>query len=338
MKAWQIKENGINLEQMDALELSDNCVKVKISYASITLTDRLQAQGKLRCEYPLIPGRTAVGMVVETGAEVKNCVRGDMVTIKPLSVCNECAKCLDNKSSECENPFVFGLTEVGFLSDFSVVSSSDVVKLPERLSPQDAVFIDCCDIAIEAINKMGLEKGEYLVICGADALGIIMAQAAMYYQIVPVLIDIDPSFLQIAEDLGVYYTINSGEVDTKKQVFALTGGKMAHAVAYISESNFPFAVCLDYARAGASVAICGVKGTVKELNVPLGQIHNKALSLFGISESNKHILSAINMLASKTIVTEALVAREIGFDDVDKELGKEIHQGSTYLKTLVKFD
>jgi len=337
MKAWRIKENGISLDQMDTQEVFDNCVKIKISYASITLTDRLLSQDKLKCEYPLILGRAAVGMVVETGAEVKNCTRGDMVTMRPLSACNDCPKCLDAKSNECEKSFTFGLTESGFLSDFTVVSSNDIVKLPERITPQDAIFIDCIDISISAISKMGLEKGEYLAICGADALGIIMAQSAMYYQIVPILIDIDPSFLQIAEDLGVYYTINSGETDTKKQVFSLTGGKMAHAVAYISESNFPFSACLDYVKNEGSVAICGLRGTLKEHSILTGQVHNRTLSLFGITESNKHILSAINMLASKTIITKPLIAEEIAFEDVDKTLRKEIFQGSTYLKTLVKF-
>ncbi|MCL2556490.1 MAG: alcohol dehydrogenase catalytic domain-containing protein [Firmicutes bacterium] len=336
MKAWRIKENGISLDKMDTQEVLDSCVKIKIAYASVTLTDRLIAQGKLKCEYPLIPGRNAVGMVVETGINVKNCTRGDMVALKPLSSCGECAKCLDSKNVQCENTLAFGITEAGFLSDFSVVSSDNIIKLPERVNSEDAIFIDCIDIAIEAISKMGLEKGEYLAICGADDLGIIMAQAAMYYQIVPILIDMDPSFLQIAGDLGVYYTINSGEEDTKKQVFALTGGKMAHAVAYMSESNYPFNSSLEYVKNGGSIAICGLSDTLKELNVPIGQVHARGLSIFGILESNKNILSAINMLASKTIIIDALIGERIDFNDVDKELKKEILQGSTYLKTLVR--
>jgi len=337
MKAWRIKENGISLDKMDAIKVFDSCIKVKVSYASITLTDRLLAQGKLKGEYPLILGRSAVGMVVETGQDVKNCVRGDMVAIKPLAVCGECAKCLDGKSTLCEHTLAFGINEAGFLSDFSVISSADIIKLPERINVQDAIFIDCIDIAIEAISKMRLEKGEYLAICGANDMGIVLAQAAMYYQIVPILIDIDPSFLQIAQDLGVYYTINSGETDTKKQVFALTGGKMAHAVAYMSESEYPFNACLEYVKDKGSVAICGLSGTLKELNIPMSQIHARGLSIFGISESNKHIPSAINMLASKTIVIDSLIGQEIEFDNVGDELKKEISHGSTYLKTLVKF-
>jgi len=336
MKAWRIKENSISLDELEVEGVTDSCVKVKLLYCSAAVTDRLIAHGKIKAELPIIPGRQAVGMVVETGAEVKNCVRGDTVSIKPLKMCGQCAKCADNKHADCESPLVFGLTEDGFMRDFVTVSSDAVVKLPERVAAKDAVFMDSIDICIEAVNKSGLDKGQYLVICGATHLGIVMAQVAMYYQIVPILADIDPLYLQTAEELGVYYTINSSEADTKKQVFMLTGGKLADAAAYMADSGYPFAHCLDFVKTGGSVVICGLEKSRADLTAPLCSVLNRRLNIHGITESNKHTLSAVNMLASKNVTVEPLIAAEIDFSAVGEELKKEISPATVYFKTLVK--
>jgi len=336
MKAWRIKENEIVLDEIEAEGVTDSCVKVKLLYCSVAVTDRLVAAGGIKAELPIIPGRQAVGMVVETGTEVKNCVRGDIVAIKPIKVCGQCAKCIDNKHTECESPLVFGLTESGFLRDFAVVSSDAVVKLPERVAAKDAVFVDYIDIAIETVSKSELEKGQYLVICGATQLGLILAQVAMYYQIIPILADINPSFLQTAEELGIYYTINSSETDTKKQVFMLTGGKLADVVAYMADSSYPFAHALDLVKNGGKIAVCGLEKSCDGLHATLCGALNRRLSIYGIAESNKHILSAVNMLASKTLNVEPLIAKEIDFSAVRDELKKEINPATVYFKTLVK--
>lgn len=336
MKAWRIKEPSVvNFEEMESQSVGETCVKIKLSYCSISIVDRLLTAGKIKAEYPVIPGRQAVGMVVETGSEVKNCVRGDIVAVKPFTSCGTCAKC-GEKFTECENALTFGVDEDGFLRDFAVVSAQDIVKLPERVNPKDAVFIECIDIAIETINRLNLEKGQYLAICGATQLGIILAQAAIYYQIVPILIDIDAEFLHTAEKLGVYYTVNSSQTDTKKQIFTLTGGKMADAAAYMAKGACPFAQTPDLVKKTGRIAVCGLEKAKLDLSAQLAPIFNRRLTVLGIAEGNKNIASAVNMLVGKNINVAPLIGAEIPFDVAGEELTKEINFDRVYFQTIVK--
>lgn len=337
MKAWRLIEAGMaELKDMESQPVGDECVKIKLIYSAITIIDRLLYHGQLSAQYPLILGRQASGMVVEVGSEVKGLVRGDIVAVKPLSICGSCIRCKEGKFNECENQLTFGLNEDGFLRDFAVLNAYEVVKLPERVSPKDATFIDYINISIEAISKLNLEKGQYLIICGASELGIVLAQVAMYYQIIPILIDINPAFLNLAKELGVYYTINCSEEDAKKRIFALTGGKMADGAAYITAASYPFAKIFEYVKCGGMISICGLEKSKQEINVNASLVFNKKLTVVGIPEDNNNIASAINLLANKTVQVDKLIGNEICFDEVNKELKKEIDANICYLKTLVK--
>lgn len=337
MKAWRLKEPGqIVLEEMESQPVGDNCVKIKVIYCPLSASDRLLTSGAMKAEYPLILGRGASGMVVETGAEVKNLTRGDMVALKPQCACGVCHKCTEGKFSECESPLTFGVTEDGFLRDFAVVHARDALKLPERVGAKEAVFIDLIDIAVETISRLKLDKGQYLVITGATELGIIMAQVAIYYQIIPILADINPAFLDVAAGLGVYYTINSAEVDTKKRIFALTGGRMADAAAYITAADYPINVVFDYVKRGACIAVCGFEKTRAETLVNFAAVLNKRLRIIGITESNNNFGGAINMLAGRSVDVAPLIGSEISFDQAGAELLSEADPKRQYLKTLVK--
>ncbi|MCL2821724.1 MAG: alcohol dehydrogenase catalytic domain-containing protein [Firmicutes bacterium] len=336
MKSWQINHDEIVLTHSDPQTVSGDCVKIKLMYSSTSITDRLIAQKKIRVLQPLILGKDGVGMVVEAGANVKNCKRGDVVAIKPLHLCSECDSCVDSKLTKCSRPLVFGLNESGFLSDFAVVSQNDIVKIPSHVEPKNAVFIDYIDIAIETITKSGIEKGQHLVICGASALGIIIAQVAMYYQVVPILVDIDQSFLTLASEMGIYYTINSTLDDTGKKIFELTAGKMGDVVALVAESSYRFDQCIKYVRKGGTACVCGIEQTMTDLSMSLKEILNQRLSVFGIGDSNKHTMSAINILAGNNINVDKLILKTVDFDKAADELKHEITNSLIYLKTLIK--
>lgn len=83
-----------------------------------------------------------------------------------------------------------------------VVPQSDLILLPPKVTPEEGVFIESVALAIAALDKLKLEKGEHIVIMGATGVGLILAQAALYYQAVPILVDLRRDRLELAERLG----------------------------------------------------------------------------------------------------------------------------------------
>ena len=153
MKAYRIHApHTITLDEMDAIPVGDNCVKLKNLMCGISNTDVSVFKGKLPAQYPIIPVRQCVGFVSEVGANVSGLSRGNRVVTYPQASCHNCSACKDGKFYYCEKAMGFGKTENGFMSDFSVVSANDVYAIPERLKDEDAIFTEHTAAAINEMN------------------------------------------------------------------------------------------------------------------------------------------------------------------------------------------
>lgn len=225
MKAWRIYEpNHLKFDEMDAQPVGEGCVKLKMLRSAVSQMDVRLYSGKLKAEYPLILGRQGVGMVTEVGEGVTSYKRGDRVAVNPVTPCRSCSACVSGHTHECTHTLTYGMTEDGFLRDFAVVPADrSFIGLPDRISDTDAIFLEHIAMAINTVGALDLEKGEHIVVYGATLVGLILAQAAIYYQAVPVLVDMRADRLSLAESLGVYYTVNPVESDPFKKIFTITG-------------------------------------------------------------------------------------------------------------------
>ncbi len=338
MKAWRIIEPGkLELADLPAKAASGKLVKIKLSYSALSTTDRLVFDGNMeKADFPVTLGRQGVGMVTAAGDEVTNVSRGDRVVADPYIVCGACA-CRAGRFTECVALKAYGVQEDGFLSDFALVRSDDLFKLPDRVKDQEAVFAGHTALAMNAVSKLNLEKGEHVVIVGATAVGIILAQVAMYYQAVPILVDTRADRLAIAEGLGVYYCVNSVEEDISKKIFSLTGGRMAETLCYLSFGDTQgLNRSLEYVGNCGRVAIVGWAGIKPELPASFYKVFSRQLTVYGVSNGAKMIPAAINMLANKRVETAPLVSREIPFSSVAEALKEQADHPHKYLKVLVK--
>lgn len=338
MKAWRIHSSeNVLLEELPSEEIDAECVKIKIKYSSISLSDRLMYEGKMDAEnLPLILGRGCVAMVVEVGENVVNFSRGDRVVVDPYISCSVCNSCKENNEIECENLRTYGVDVNGFLRDFAVVHQDDICKIPDRINDTDALFLEHISMAINAINKLELEKGQHLVIAGANVIGIIMAQIALYLQAIPIVLDTRQERLTIAQDLGVYYTINAVDENVKKKIFNLTGGKMAEATAHVTSSPLNLGKTLEFAKKGGKVVIVGWSGTKEELNASYLPVFKNLLTVYGMSNGAKNLQRSINMLANKTVTVEPLLSAIIDFDKVEENLKEQVDLPDKYIKVAVK--
>ncbi len=337
MKAYRIHApHTVKLEEMDALPVGDKCVKLKNLMCGITRLDVAVYEGRAEAQYPVISGRQCVGFVSEVGAEVTGVQRGKRVVTFPHASCHNCKACKDARFFDCEKPAVFGVDEDGFLSDFSVVSADDVYVIPDRIKDEEAVFIENVALALNALSHMNVDKGDQIVIMGATVEGIILAQAAMYYQAVPIVVDMRADMLELAQRSGVYFTVNAVNDDVCKKILSLTGGRMADACAYMVESGLPLQSACDYTAVHGRIAVIG-RSSGATLNCNVSELLKKDLDLFTVVDCGKNYSSAINLLANHTVSIESLCERIVPFDEVPEMFEALSGDGGDYqLKTVVK--
>lgn len=337
MKVWKIDKVGeIKMEDLGASQVVENCVKVKMLSASLSVSDKMAFEGNLGgVTYPIVPGRCGAGIVSEVDPSVKSFKRGNRVYLSSRVACNECYYCRTGRRSECAHLQIYGKDINGVLSDFAIVPVETMYHLPDRVSDNEAIFIEHIAIAINTINTLKVEKGDHFAIVGASALGLILAQVALYYQAVPIVIDNREERLELARELGIYYIINSAKEDVAKKVFSLTGGKMATRLAYTLDSNaMPYAKMLSIVSTYGNAGLVGADVELDKIQIDAKAIVEKSITLYGINRTTDNITSAINMLASKDVKVANFIT-EIPFTAVPEFLTK-LKEGEDFIQIVVK--
>lgn len=335
MKAWKVtSERSVELIDMGAQPVAENCVKLKMLTALVgTHESTLYKKGG--STLPLIAGRQGVGMVTEVGEKVTSFKRGDRVFIRPVSPCGKCSNCKNGKKSECEHGYVYGKTEDGVLRDFITVPQSDLILLPQQVDETEGVFIEQIALAVETLDRLKIEKGEHIVIMGATLAGLIIAQAAIYYQAVPILVDLREDRLALAEKLGIYYTINAVESDSVKKVFSITCGKMAETMVFTLLSGMTPRRCFENLVKGGRAAFVGFENMDGDLTVDLMSALGKEIVIHAVSSAGDNYYSAVNMLVSSAVNVTALVSQRITFDKIGQAIAEVADNEKKYIALLV---
>lgn len=306
MKIWQITEPG-SLKLFETKEaLAEGYVKVRMQRCAVSALDMEYFTGAEIAEYPFVPVRLAAGMVSETSGENCPVKRGQRVVIEPY------LKTPDGKM------LTMGKNTDGLLRDFVSIPATNAHLLPEHVGDDEAVFTDFVAIGLCALDKLKLQKGEHVAIIGASAIGIIMAELAIYYQAVPILIDARQDMLDIAAESGVYYTVNTSETDALKKVIEITGGRLCETAAYITTAVDKAQKTLDFSAPDGRAVFVGAGNlqNAMTMTVSLNSIAEKKLSINGVNDGEGFTTRAINMLANKSVDVKPLVTRTITFDEV----------------------
>ncbi len=317
MKGWKIlsPKNVVEKEAVDSLD-NGGLSKVKITKALITLADVMRYRGDISSENVVL-GSSGIGIVSETETNLFGLEKGKHVYVEPNKPCFECYNCKSGKHTSCSNLQIAGNDYDGFLSDFVSVSSDKLFVLPESVPDLEALFIEHISKAITVVDKLGIQKGDYVAIIGANNFGNILAQLLIYYQAVPIVMTSNEEDFKIAKASGIYYVLGQND-NWNKEVTAITSGRMTKSVVYISDCNIPTSKAFSLASFNASVAFTGV--TIKVNPISLSEAIKKQLQIHCINSGVGNTASSINLLANKAINLSHLKLDSSSYDNVPKTL------------------
>ena len=321
MKAWQIIEPKKMQLAEKTLTAGPGEVKVRITKAGITSTDIALFGGSSDARYPIVPVRTAAGVISEPSDSTF--LKGEKVYMSPYLV----KKAASSHYSELPVDTrieVMGINKDGFMGDYVIIPAENVISLPEGVTEQEVIFTEYIAIALEALEVLGVTKNEYVVILGANPLGNITAQLAMYYRAIPIVVDTDADKLETVADCGIYYTINPTTDDCINKVLSITGGKMAEHVLIESKTVQPIYSAFSLACQGGNVGIMGYNTFVDKLEINASPILKKQLSMRGINNGCRKIFQAMNILSNNVLTLSKIPIRHVAFADVP-EIMSELH-------------
>ncbi|MCB1381061.1 MAG: zinc-dependent alcohol dehydrogenase family protein [Alphaproteobacteria bacterium] len=178
---------------------------------------------------PHVPGHEFAGLVVETGPECLRFKRGDQVTAPFIIACGQCPDCLGGEATICQQQYVVGFSGWGAFAELTAIPRADynLVALPDGMDFGEAAAMGCrLTTAFRGlVDRAKLQPGEWLAVhgCGGVGLSAVMIAAALGAQVLA--IDVNPSALVMARELGATATLNPLDCgDTGQAVRDLTAG------------------------------------------------------------------------------------------------------------------
>ena len=320
MRKWCIeKDNEIKLVE-NLVTRGENEVKVKMSKVALSADDIVHF---MTDEEHIVPGHSGVAYVSEAD-ESLGFKLGSRVIVSPF---------VKREEYGIEKVDVLGVNKDGLLLDFISLPAENIYAIPDGISDNEAIFTDYVALGSSIIESMDCDKGDYILISSASTVGLILAQIAIYYQLVPILVDINGDNLKLAERWGVYYTLNPMFDNLERRVEEITGGRMCDFAVFTGDS-IPFANIARLVKENGVVIVSGYSSHKKH-QLDMNVILEKKLTVKGVADGIDEISSAINLLANKIIKIDGVITKSVYFEDVPEMMKDCVEYPYQYNNILV---
>jgi threonine dehydrogenase-like Zn-dependent dehydrogenase len=317
-KAAVLVEYGkpLEIQEVPIPEVVPRSILVKVEMAGICGTDVHQQKGELTIKSPLpnIQGHETIGRIVQLGEGRVIDSAGEPLKVGDRIMwahadCGECYWCqIERDPVLCAKRSGYGWAPPsalrgGFAEYEYVTPLTNVVKVPDELSEEEAVGVGCAFRSVlggyERFGKVGLMEDFVIQGCGPIGLySTVVARESGARTII--VVGAPTNRLELAKRWGADHVINIEEVksadDRKRMILDLTNGRGPENV--VEATGIPAAVAegLELIQKGGKYLILGQTSAVATPIMP-SRINEKGLTVVGsVSAHIVHFYKALQFI------------------------------------------
>jgi L-iditol 2-dehydrogenase len=284
--------NRFELRDVPIPEPGPGQVLLKVMASTICATDFKIFAGQFPgTRFPHTPGHEFAGEVARAGPGVIGFEPGERVGVEIHIGCGSCPRCLEGLYTLCEHygevergHAHIGFTVPGGLAQYAAVPARALHRLPGNLSWDEGAFTDNIGVALWAVERSGLQAGEYVAVVGPGAFGALAVQIAAAKGAGRIaLVGTRPERMELIRRLGVVQDfVDSSTRDPAVQLRERWDGRGADAVIEFAGSESAARQAIQLARRGGRVVLGGATGPGRELKgVDLSTIVRGQLDICG---------------------------------------------------------
>lgn len=312
-------------------------VVVAISASAMCITDALSIDGAGLTPYPLVPGHSAVGTVVEVGDDVDRIAVGDRVAVTGSAQCGACYWCMHGTPSACveilggmdrmigwnaDGVEVHADGGLGTLAERMLVRASNVVVISAGDVPDAHLATLGCGIAsgVGAVLEVArVTAGESVAVHGCGNLGLWMIQAAREAGADPI-IAIDPIAhrRELALRLGATHAVEPTAVIVD-EIRALTGSRGVDASFEAAGLTAVMETAFATARNGGTVVPTGMESPTASVTLNGYEFALNAKRILssqtGGGDVQRTIPAFLELLRDGRLRAEPIVTRTFALDE-----------------------
>jgi L-iditol 2-dehydrogenase len=254
--------NDVRVETILVPEIGAGEVLVKIHTCGICGTDLKKIHTGSH-EAPRVFGHEMSGTVVRVGQGVKGFAVGDRVMAYHHIPCGECYYCRKETFAQCEVYKKVGCTAGfapsggGFAEYIRVMDwivERGLVKIPDHVPFEQAAFIEPVNTCYKAVQLLGLQPDETVLVIGQGPIGILLAALARKTGATVLTSDLYPERHAIAAQFGLEHPLDA-RGDVVAAAKAATEGRGADVALLAVGGNSLIKVAMDAIRPGGRVML-----------------------------------------------------------------------------------
>ena len=207
------REPGLWLEDVPEPTIGINDVLIRVRRAGICGTDlhiyNWDEWAQRTIPVPMVIGHEFVGEIVETGSNVSDFHRGDVVTGEGHVVCGRCRNCLAGRRHLCAHTMGVGVNRPGAFADYIALPMTNIWHHKDNIDLDIAAIYDPFGNAVHTALSFPV-LAEDVLITGAGPIGIMAAAVVRHAGARYVVItDVNPYRLELARKMGVTRAVNT---------------------------------------------------------------------------------------------------------------------------------
>jgi S-(hydroxymethyl)glutathione dehydrogenase/alcohol dehydrogenase len=240
----------LTVEELELDPPKSGEVLVRMAASGVCHSDLHVAQGVHPTSLPVVLGHEGAGVVEEVGPAVAGVAPGDHVLLTWLPYCGHCRQCARGWPNRCENTAWYDATmedgtcrfhsngqpvhhyNTSSFAQRSVVPARTAIKVDPSLPLTELALMGCAVMTgVGAVlNTAKVRPGDTVAVVGCGGVGLNVVQGARIAGASTIIaIDIVPSKLELARELGATAVVDAGQSPPVEAVAELVPGGVDYA-------------------------------------------------------------------------------------------------------------
>jgi L-iditol 2-dehydrogenase len=277
---------------------------------------------------PTVLGHEGAGVVIAVGAQA-GVAAGTAVVIEPALPCGTCPTCLSGRYNLCPAGTCFGSPPTdGLFARHVVVPEQAVHELPDSIPAEIGAAIEPLAVAVWAVERAEVQKGQRVLITGAGPIGLLVSQVAAAKGAAEIVVtDVNDARLAVAAKFGATRTINTAreplDLTNMDRLIECSGNTRALAEGILTLAPAARATVVGQARPSVD-------------GIPLGFLQRYEIDLVTAFRYANAFPTAIELASSGAVDLASIITSTYPLEDAAAALTAPVTD-PTNLKVLITY-
>ncbi|MCS6952258.1 MAG: zinc-dependent dehydrogenase [Bryobacterales bacterium] len=343
--AVYVGRGAVRVQEVPTPEPSPGEVLVRVEACGICHTDLKKiAQDLLPA--PRIFGHETAGVVVQTGAGVRQFAPGDRVVVFHHVPCLDCFYCRRKLYAQCATYQKVGVTAGyepaggGFAQYVRVLDwivPRGLERIPEGVPFERACFVEPVNTCLKAVRLLALQPDELVAVLGQGPIGLLFTMLARREGATVVATDTIARRRALALRFGAVEAWDPRTVAVAERVRDLTGGRGADAVIVAVSAPGIVLEAMRCSRPGARILLFAQTSRQETVELCGADICVGERTLLGCYSASADLQKeSAELVFSGELPVEELISHRIGLDEIHKGIELALHPTEESLKIVVQ--